>query len=663
MMKKIFAVAIVVMASVYGVSAQKSVTAKADKAYAAGKYYEAIDEYKYAFAKAKNKDVKNAITFRVAECYHMAHDNRQTIVWCRKAIKKGETDARAYLWLGDALCQTGEYTQAIEEYKTYKKLNPSDKHTDDRIEACAQSIEWVNSPTRYTVENMHYINSKYSDYAPAFAKDDYNMIMFTSSRDGVTGGKISGVTGEYFSDIFRSRADRKGKWSEPVALSEPINTEFDEGTPCTNLKCNTLYFTSFREDKNKNLSCRIYVSTKDGAEWGEPKELKLANDTISVGHPAISPDELTLLFVADMPGGQGGKDIWQVTRPNKNADWGKPENLGPEINTDGDEMFPYIHPDGALYFSSNGHPGMGGLDIFCATKLGDKWKIENLKYPINSCADDFGIIFQQDMERGFFTSNRAGGKGGDDIYLFALPPIEFALKGVVKNKKTEEIIAGADVTLIGSDGTNVAQKTETDGTFTYKLNPNTDYRIVVKRGGFLNSKDKVSTKGLTSSTELPVEINLAPDDSRMDLPGIVYEFGKWNLLPSSMVSLEALVEILNDNSNITIEIGSHTDFRGSDQANLELSKKRAKSVVDFLITYGIDEERLSSRGYGETMPKEVDRAIARIYPFLKEGDVLTEQFINNLKDNEQREICHQINRRTDFGLTGRDYVPKVKRRK
>ena len=660
-MKRIIALTIVALA-VLPTFAQRGITAKADKAFELGKYYDAIDEYKYAFAKAKDKDKKNQIMFMVAESYRMVQNSRQAEIWYKKVIKKGYDNPLATLYLADAMRAQGEYEDAMKEYQNYSKLNPSDDRGPAGVESCASAIEWMGQPTRYKIENMHYFNSKYSDFGIAYAKDDYSMVIFSSSREGCTGGKISGVTGEYYCDLVRSRVDRKGKWSEPVAIEENINTEYEEGMPSTNKKCNTLYFTSFREDKNKNLVCKIFCSVKENAEWGEPKELNLAPDTVAVGHPAISDDELTLIFVSEMEGGYGGKDLWKSTRANKSSDWGKPVNMGPAINTSGDEMFPYIHPEGTLYFSSNGHAGMGGLDIFKASEGTSGWKVENMKYPINSSSDDFGICFESEMERGYFCSNRPGGKGSDDIYQFSLPPIEFTLTGIVRNGKTDAIIAGAEVNLIGSDGTNITAKTETDGSYNFNLSPNADYRIVVKRGGFLNSKDKTTTKGLTDSEQLKVNIDLQPDDRRMDLDGIEYEFNSAKLKPSSIAGLEVLVGILNDNANITIEIGSHADYRGSDEANLKLSEARAKSVVDFLTTYGIDPERLDSHGYGEEMPKEVDKKMAQKYPFLKEGDILTEAFIKRLND-EQQEICNQINRRTDFVVTGRDYVPKVRKRR
>ena len=294
-MKKLIAITIAALA-VMPAFAQRNITLKADKAFEAGKYFEAIDEYKYAFAKAKDKDKKNEIIFMVAESYRMVQNTRQSERWYRKVIKNGYNNPLATLYLADALRSQGQYEDAMKEYQNYSKLNPSDSRGADGVESCASAIEWMGQPTRYKVENMLYFNSKYSDYGVAFAKDDYSMVIFTSSRDDCTGGKISGVTGEYYSDLYRSRVDRKGKWSEPVPLDGTINTDFEEGMPSTNKKCNTLYFTSFREDKNKNMVCKIFSSAKENAEWGEPKELNLAPDTVAVGHPAISNDELTLVL-------------------------------------------------------------------------------------------------------------------------------------------------------------------------------------------------------------------------------------------------------------------------------------------------------------------------------------------------------------------------------
>lgn len=642
--------------------AQKDVTAKADAAFNTGQYFAAIDLYKFAYGKAKDKQLKAEIVFQVANCYRITNNFRQAEIWYRKAVKKEYNNPIVYLYYGNALKKNQEYDEAIAQFAIYKELVPNDERADNGITSCELSKEWIENPTRYEVTKMFYFNTKESEFSPNFAKDDYSLVYFSSSRESATGNKINDVTGEYYTDIFQSRKDRKGKWSEPIPLDENINSEFDEGVSCLNPKKNTLYFTSFREDADGKLGCQIYFSQKQGVTWSEPQVIPLAADTITVGHPAISNDELTLYFSANMKGTKGGKDLWKVTRTSRSESWGTPVNIGEDINTEGNEMFPYVHPDGTLYFSSDGHIGMGGLDIFMAVQQGEEnWKVENLKFPINSPEDDFGIIFEEDFERGFLSSNRADGKGGDDIYQFNLPPIEFKLAGVVRNERTEDPVAAASVNLIGSDGTNITKISEDDGSFSFDLKPNTDYRIVTKKGGFLNGKGKETTKGKTASSDFRMDIFMSPNDSPK-LVNIFYDFGKWDLRPESLVALEELVEILNDNPNITIELGSHTDFRGSAGDNQVLSEKRAKSVVDFLITYGIDEERLSYKGYGEAKPTSVRKQVAREYPYLREGQLLSESFINSLSTDEMKEICHELNRRTEFIVTGTDYVPKIKRR-
>ena len=643
--------------------AQKDVTIKADNALKAGQYFKAIDLYKYSYGKAKDKALKAEIIFSVANCYRLINDYRHAESWFRKAIKKSYSGPIAILYYADALKMNGKYDEAVNQYAAYKELVPDDIRGDEGITSCENTKSWIENPTRYEVVNMYYFNSKKADYSPNFAKADYTLVYFTSSREGATGNNINEVTGEYYTDIFQSRKDRKGKWREPVPLDKVVNSEFDEGVSCMNKKKNSLFFTSFRENADGELGCMIYFTQKQGVTWSDPTILPLVTDTITIGHPAISSDELSLFFSVNMKGGEGGKDIWKVTRASKSDTWGQPENLGKIINTSGNEMFPYIHNDGTIYFSSDGHIGMGGLDIFMAVAQGDgTYKVENMKYPINSNKDDFGIIFEDEMERGYLSSNRDGGKGSDDIYQFFLPPIEFKLLGVVRNEKTENIIAGATVSLIGSDGTNLSKISEDDGSFSFDLKPGTDYRIVTKKGGFLNGKGKETTKGKVTSSDTRLDIFMSPNDSPK-LVNILYDFGKWDLRPESLIALEELVEILNDNPNITIELGAHTDFRGSAEDNRVLSDKRAKSVVDFLITYGIDNERLSYRGYGETKATSVSLQAARKYSFLNEGQVISESFINRLGNDEMKEICHEMNRRTEFIVTGTDYVPKIKRRK
>lgn len=630
---------------------------RAEAAYEAGEYYKAIDLYKDAYNKISDKDKKTEIIFMIGECYRITGDPKQAEMWYRKAVQKDYQDPVLYLRFGQSLMENGNYEEALEQFKKYQELIPDDPRGNMGIESCRASVQWIAAPTGYIVENMKFFNSAQRDYSPAYANSDFTAVLFTSTRDDAEGNALHGATGENFADIFSSTMDRKGKWSVPVPV-EALNSEFEDGTPCFTSDFSTVYFTRCKKGKNQRLGCQIYTARKEGTSWTEPEALKLVEDSITVGHPAISPDGLTLYFVSDMPGGIGEKDLWYVTRSAANGEWGKPENAGEQINTPGNEMFPFIHADGTLYFSSDSRVGLGGLDIFKAKK--DEtgiWALENMKPPINSSYDDFGIVFESELERGFFSSSRKG-RGNDEIFSFVLPPLIFTVKGVVRDERTEKVIPGTKVKSVGSDGITIETTTGDDGSFRFMLKPTTDYVFIATRQGYLNGKQRESTKGLEQSQEFEVTIRLSSIGNVIELPNIFYDFAKWDLRPESMVSLDNLVETLNDNPNVTIELMSHTDSRGAPADNEELSQKRAQSVVDYLISKGIAADRLQAKGYGESQPKVVDEKIVSENSFLKVGDVLTESFINQLGNPELEEKAHQINRRTEFRVLSTDYIPK-----
>jgi peptidoglycan-associated lipoprotein len=447
-------------------------------------------------------------------------------------------------------------------------------------------------------------------------------------------------------------------------LPETVNTEAEEGTPVFSTDYNTMYFTRWNVSKRKALGCEIFTARRSGDKWGDVESLGLADDSTVIAHPAVSADELSLYFISDMSGsikspeGKNSKDIWMVTRSGTTAKWGTPVNLGSPVNSPGDELFPYLHADGTLYFSSNGHIGMGGLDIYKAVKSeSGQWQVENMKYPINSAADDFGIIFEKERESGYFSSSRKG-KTGDDIYSFLLPPLRFSIVGVVKNEKTDEIIPEALIKSISSDGITLDTKTGRDGIFRFTLKPGTDYVFIAEKPGFLKGKERESTKGLSQSTEFKTEIFLASIETPIEVENIFFDLDKADLRPESMVSLDKLVETLNDNPNIVIELGSHTDSRASDAYNMDLSLRRAQSVVNYLIEKGISRDRLFPKGYGETQPKMVDKQDNAAYSFLPVGTVLSETFINGLSDEDRQEMAHFLNRRTEFKVLRTDYSEK-----
>ena len=636
---------------------------KLDKAmatYERGEYFKAIDEFKEAYEKVTEKAAKTEITFYIAECYRKINNPKQTALWYSKVIKKNYENPIIFLYYADALKMLEKYDEAKFQYETYKEHVPEDTRADDGIKSCELAAQWKEFPTGYQVEEMKYFNSKKNDYSPTFARDDFRMVYFTSTRSESNGKKDHGGTGQAFSDIFESTIDRKGAWSTPVPLSEDINTEFEEGTPCLTSDFNTMYFTRCEMSKKKVHGCNIMVANWDGNGWGKVTNLELVGDSLVAAHPAIAPDEMTLYFVSDIEGsipdeqGNPSKDIWKVTRGSAGDDWGEPINLGEPINTPGNELFPYVHYDGTLYFSSNGHIGMGGLDIFKASENENgEWIIENMRHPVNSSADDFGICFERQKEAGFFTSTRKG--RSDDIFAFLLPPLEFSITGLVKDEKTDAPLVGATVKSISSDGMTIETETKQDGSFRFMLKSATDYIFLARQEGYLQGKERETTKGMEQSAELTTTIYLASIDEPIEIENIFWEFDKSDILPESMVSLDDMVETLNDNPNITVEIGSHTDFKGNNDYNQRLSNDRAQSVINYLISKGIAADRLTPMGYGESVPKTVNQRDHEAYPFLPVGQVLTEEFINTIEDLDLQEVANFLNRRTEFKVLTTDY--------
>lgn len=652
----LFFIIILILAVAQESPAQKKKAERAYATFSAGEYFDAIDLFKNAYSKTSKSDKasRTELVYMIAECYRLTNDPKNAETWYKLAVRSSFSKPEAQYRLAESLKKNDKYQLAIDELKKYKQVAPSDSRADQEIRACELALDWERSPEAYKVDELKDLNSRQSDFSPAYARDDFSEVYFTSSRDDAEGNKTHGATGQNFTDIFVSRIDKKSKWSTPVPVAG-INSEFEDGTPCFASDFKELYFTRCEAGKREKKGCVIMFSDRTGDNWSEPKNLGLLPDSMIAAHPAVTKDGKTLYFVSNMTGGFGGKDIWIVTRANVGDGWSKPRNAGPDINTPGNELFPFVREDGTLYFSSDGLIGMGGLDIFKATPQPDgSWLVQNMKPPVNSFADDFGITFEEGYEKGIFSSTRKG-RGNDDLYTFELPPLQFSVTGLVKDEKTGAAIPSSTVQLIASDGSNLQAETGQGGDFKFTLKPDVDYIFLASKKGFLNGKEKETTKGQDKSRDFMVTILLTAIDKPIELPNIFYDFGKWDLRPESMVSLDKLVETLNDNPNVTIELMSHTDSRDTEEYNLELSQKRAQTVVQYLIDKGIDPERLLAKGYGESSPKVVDAAIAAQSPFLKSGVTLTEQYINSLANDEQKEIAHQINRRTEFKVLKTDY--------
>ena len=636
---------------------KKQKDARAQAAFDEGEYFEAIDLYKNVYNKVNDKEQKIAILFKIGECYRILGDARSAELWYKKAVREDYQDPIIFLRYGQMKLVNEKYEEAEEEFKKYQELVPDDPRGGIGIESCEAAIVWLENPTGYIVEIMRVFNSRQRDFSPAYINESGTEVYFTSTREDASGNETHGATGQNFADIFSTSVDRKGKWSVPIPV-ESLNSEFEDGTPNMTSDYSTLYITRCKKGKNQQLGCQIFRVNSDGSDWAEPQvEFELFGDSITTAHPAISPDDNTLYFVSDMPGGMGENDIWRVTLA-EGGDWGDPVNLGEEINTPGNELYPFVHSDGTLYFSSDSRVGLGGLDIYKATE--DEtggWMLENMKPPINSPEDDFGIVFEKELERGFFSSARKG-RGNDEIFSFVLPPLNFSVNGVVKDERTDQVLPGSTVRSVGSDGITVESTTGDEGSFRFMLKPGTDYVFIASQPGYLNGKERESTRGLDQSKVFEVTIYLASTERVIELPNIFYDFAKWDLRPESMVSLDNLVETLNDNPNVTIELMSHTDSRGTPADNQELSQKRAQSVVDYLISKGIASDRLQARGYGESQPKVVDEKIKAENDFLELEEVLTESFINQMEGLDLQEKAHQVNRRTEFRVLSTEYIPQ-----
>ena len=674
---------------------------KADKKYAIGEYYEAAQDYRkiYSNIPAKNKDLRGEIAFKQGECYRHINSAKATQAYANAIRNKYFLqDSTVYLRQAQVLHYQGKYQDAIKGYDLYLQYCPDSYEAQAGRFACEQIAEWKSHPTRYKISPAKEFNlKKFSSFSPCFISESADALIFTSNRTALKkkDKKNSPVTGVPICQLYSARKDADGKWTD-IELTEGLNDTQDEtteqstmsmdgdaaesttvssgnggsqkaavvaelGVCCTSADGRTLYFTWAKPINGQDLGTKIFTSSRASGTWSAPQELKLFSDSsISVGHPALNHNGDTLYFASDAPGGFGGKDIWFSVLDGSN--WTFPENMGPQINTAGDELFPSLAPDGSLFFASNGHPGYGGLDIYHAIAdtliLRDSvwvqgYQLWNMGFPLNSAGDDFGITFEPDGNAGYFSSDRGSRKAIDQIYRFVLPELIYLLEGTITNQDGDPV-SDAMVRLVGDNGTNIKLQTRRDGTYRIKLDPNVNYAMLAYARGYLNNKEILHTKGLSDSKTFTQNFTLTSLSKPVKMENVFYEFGKWTLTATSAASLDGLVKLLNDNPNITIELSAHTDLVGNAEANRTLSEKRAQSCVEYLIRAGIAADRLSPVGYGKEKPVVADKALHDQYDFIPVGQELNEEFILSLP-KKQQDICNQINRRTEFKVLRTTY--------
>lgn len=644
---------------------------KGDKYLAVGEYYDAANQYRSAYSRTPSKDKKQRgmLAGKMAYCYDRINSTQKAIAAYRNVIRYNCDSVETHLALARQLLRNGNYKEAAKEFLYVLDSLPDNKLAINGLQSAESAPAIKQQGSRYIVKKMDVFNSRRDDYSPVLAGDQYDQLFFTSTRNEAAGDELSGITGTKPGDIFYSEKDDKGKWSKPKSIEGGLNSDYDEGACCLSPDQREMYITQCSSDPAYPRYAIIAKSSRSDASWGKPTQVEISKDSLSsYAHPAISPDGQWLYFVSDMPGGHGGLDIWRM-RISANG-LGGVENVGAPINTPGDEMFPTFRPNGDFYFSSNGHPGMGGLDIFIATVDKSRhWQLEHPGFPLNSQGDDFGMTFEGPHNRGYFCSSRGDARGWDHIYSFELPEVIQTVTGWVYEQEGYELPA-AQVYMVGNDGTNEKLSVKGDGSFTKVIKPGVEYIFLATCKGYLNHKQELKVQPVEESEDYVLQFPLPSIQVPVMIDNIFFEYNKYELLPESKTALDELVELLNENPNVTIELSSHCDYRGSAGYNKTLSQNRANAVVAYLIEHGIAADRLSPVGYGKERPKTIRKKMTEKYPWLKEGDVLTEEFINKLGDKQKQEVCNQLNRRTEFivlrttyGQDGTTPKPKPKPKK
>lgn len=627
----------------------------ANEQFERGEYFDAQKTYRKVYNKLTKKEQRKQrgeVAYQMGLCYNKLGMSARAASAFGNAIRYDYPDSTATLYMAQALQAEGKYAQAQKAYEEYLEKAPKSKQAENGLVGCRLALAQKDNKTRYVVKNAKLFNSRRADFAPMFLDPSAaDQLYFTTTNEKVTGTRKSEITGMKNGDIWMAKQNEKGEWQRPEPVEGELNSDLDEGIISFSPDGSTMYLTKARREPNANTGVEIYTSQRSDAKWSAPVKLEITADTISsYGHPAVSPDGNWLYFTSDMPGGSGGKDIWRINLKERQ---GSLENLGEFINTPGDEMFPYVRTDSILYFASDGHPGFGGLDIFKATLTrSGGWKVENMGQPMNSSADDFGITFGKG-ESGYFSSNRTDGRGYDHIFSFILPDLEIWISGWVLDKD-EEPVPNAVIRIVGNDGSNQKAIAKPDGSFRFPLQRGISYVMLAGAKGYLNAKQEFTSDTAEEDAEYGVDFILASVNKPVVIDNIFYDFDKATLRPESETALNELVQVLSDNPNVTIEMASHTDRKGSDEYNINLSKRRAQSVIDYLIAKGISPDRLQSQGYGESRPKTITKKLARLHPQFKEGDVLTPEYIEALSEEDQ-EVADQINRRTEFQVLSIDY--------
>jgi len=663
--------------------AQKNYVREANRAYRSGQFSEATAKCALAYSKIARKSPvslkqKGEMAFKTAESYRQLEMPKEASQWYEKAIllKYDKVNPELLFQNAEMYRSMGDFPKAKKNYEAYKQVVPDDERAKNGLISIEKNADFKANKTRHIISNETKLNEDGFDMAPMIGDKKSSSIIYGSSKSSAKNSGTDLITGESFMNLWIAEMDKKGNWTAPKMLEDAgINTEDNEGTICFDGRYKKMFFTRCPNEKKQNLGCEIWMSKATSGKWGTPEKLNLKeNDTISVGHPCATEDGKFLIFASDMPGGFGGRDLW-YTSYDKKTGWSTPKNMGPGINTPGNELFPTLSLSGDLFYATDGLPGLGGLDMFKATRVGteNKWENpENLGFPLNSESNDYAIV-ELDEKRGFFTSERKGSKGKTlrpDIWNYKLNPNVFDLKVIVselgnKSKK----IADLQVKVTGSDGSSWEGYTNKQGQVYWDkktngeryISENSTYKIVL--GSKKGYKDNLAgysftTVGLMYDQSFVVELEMIPEGS-FRLPEVRYPFNQWSLLVDSTFnskdSLMYVYNLLMEYPTMVLELSSHTDARGDNEYNRRLADNRAHQCYIFLIDEkGIDPRRIVPIGRGEMQPRTVYKKGTEWFESAPEDMTgvetikLTEAYINKFKaDKVLFEKLHQFNRRTE----------------
>lgn len=622
---------------------------KAMKTYEVGEYARATSALNKAYRREDNRYYRGEASFYMGESYRHTNQPRRAAPMYARALRFNYKPSESLLLQARQMLKLEQYEDAAALFESY--LQESNHQLAHNGLASARLGQNPPPPKAYQLETIRKLTSRNSDFSPFLNPDDPTELFFSSMR--TTGKKKrhqNRITGQGFSSIYSVIQDSRGDWQDPVLfLDQESDGDYEDGTLTLTADGRNAYFTRTRYDKGQPMGAEIWNTQSMGGRWSDPVKIELGPDSLIFAHPAISPDGKTLYFVSDMPGGFGGKDLWMV--PRIGDEWGTPVNLGGDINTAGDELFPTVRQDGTLYFSSDGLVGYGGLDIFKATPREEdgRWRVENLGRPINSSSDDFGITFYRNREAGFFSSSRDNPRGYENIYAFALPVIRPLLGGKVRTADEEVLPEGAMLRIVGTDGSNRQVPIGSGGNLNLMLEPDQEYTLLVRAPGYLNHHQRISTTGLTESKTFELDIQLQSASAPIVFNQLQFKPGQSDLSPEAQKELDRVADMMNTNPALKIHIDAHTDARGEATAQLVLAQQRAEAVMNYLQTKGVAEERLSARGHGGSTPLKVDAVQARIHRFLKEGDELTEDFLQRLSRGDQN-TARALNNRVEFSI-------------